>query len=479
MSESVLSLTSGKQGTSQSASEQPESLLETKLFIPSIRLKQVDRPRLIEQLNQGLDKALILVSAPAGYGKTTLISNWLRETNLPSSWVSLDENDNDLLHFLQYFIAALQRVIPGIGADLLGMLRGMQPAPIDTFMNLLVNKITEHATPFILVLDDFHLIQAQPILEMVTFLLEHRPPQMHLVLLTRTDPPFPLSRLRVRNQLIEIRADHLRFTPAEITIFLNEVMGLKLHADDVATLEARTEGWIAGLQLAALSMRGTKNLHNFIYAFAGSHRYIMDYLAEEVLQLQPESIRLFLLKTSILDRMNGPLCDSLLKLDGTASFNGQAALEFLEQMNLFVIPLDDEKHWYRYHHLFADVLNQYLEKQFPDQLRDLHRRAAQWYGQNGYISEALQHSLAAGDQDFAVQLIEQNGCMLMMRGEAFTLLNWIEAVESRSDARPWLAILTAWAYALTGHPDRVEPSLQSVDRLVTSSAPTLKIRIML
>jgi LuxR family maltose regulon positive regulatory protein len=350
---------------------------------------------------------------------------------------------------------------------------------MDTLVNLFINKIAEHATPFILVLDDFHLIQAQPILEMVLFFLEHMPPQMHLALLTRTDPPFPLSRLRARNQLTEIRANHLRFTPAEITIFLTEVMDLKLHADDLAALQVRTEGWIAGLQLAALSMQGTKNLHNFISAFAGSHRYIMDYLAEEVLQLQPESIRLFLLKTSILDRMTGSLCDAVLKVDETASFNGQAALEFLEQMNLFVIPLDDEKHWYRYHHLFADVLSRYLEKQFPDQFDELHRRAAEWYGQNGFISEALHHSLAAGDQDYAVQLIEQNGCMLMMRGEAVTLLNWIEAVESYSETHPWIAILNAWACGLTGRLESVEPLLQSANRFIDPSAPGLRMNIML
>jgi len=478
MLESVLNSTPGKQKTDQPTCEQQGSLLETKLFIPPARRKQVNRPRLIEQLNQGRDKALILVSAPAGYGKTTLVSSWLRETNLPSCWVSLDENDNDLRRFLEYFIAALQKVIPGLETDVQGML-GMQPAPMDILVNLLINEIAEHAIPFVLVLDDFHFIQAPPILEAVTFLLEHTPPQMHLVLLTRTDPPFPLSRLRVRNQLLEVRADHLRFTPAEITIFLNEVMGLKLPADDLKTLEARTEGWIAGLQLAALSMQGTKNPHDFIYDFAGSHRYIMDYLAEEVLQLQPENIRLFLLKTSILDRMNGSLCDAVVNADATKSFNGQATLEFLEQMNLFVIPLDNEKHWYRYHHLFADVLNRYLEKQLPDQVRDLHRRAAQWYEQNDFVLEALRHSLAAGDHDSAVRLIEQNGCMLMMRGEAVTLRGWIEAVKYDADSHPWLAILKAWVFALTGSPERVEPVLRSADRFVSPTNLTLRMKIML
>jgi len=479
VSESVLNLQAGGQRSNHLPIEQRESLLTTKLFIPSIRLKRVDRPRLIEQVNRGLDKALILVSAPAGYGKTTLISTWLRENNVSSTWVSLDEGDNDPLHFLQYILTAFQRISPTIGADLLGMLRGLQPVSLDTLLNLLINDITEHAPSFVLVLDDFHIIQAQPILEMVTFLLEHMPPNMHLVLLSRTDPPIPLSRLRARNQLLDIRADQLRFTSDEIATFLNKVMELNLAASDIATLEERTEGWIAGLQLAALSMQQTKDIHGFVKAFADSHHYIMDYLAEEVLQLQPENVRLFLLKTSILERMSGSLCNAVVELEETGPFNGQVILESLEQMNLFVISLDDEKRWYRYHHLFAEVLSRHLEKQFPHQLCDLHRRASQWYEQNGFIPEAIRHALAAGNQNFAIQLIEGNGCQLMMRGEGFTLLNWIEAVEAHSEDRPWLAILQAWAFALNGYLDRVESALLPVDRFISSSAPNLKMKIML
>jgi LuxR family maltose regulon positive regulatory protein len=478
MSESVLNLQAGEQRANQSPIEGRESLLKTKLFIPPIRLKRVDRPHLIEQLNRGLDKALILVSAPAGYGKTTLMSSWLRETNVTSAWVSLDEGDNDPLHFLQYFITALQRINPAIGADLLGMLREMQPIPLDTLMNLLINDITEHATPFVLVLDDFHIIQTQPILEMVTFLLEHMPPNMHLVLLSRTDPPIPVSRLRARNQLLDIRADQLRFTLDEIAVFLNEVMELKLPPDDIATLETRTEGWIAGLQLAALSMQVTKDTRSFVKAFAGSHHYIMDYLAEEVLQLQSEWVRLFLLKTSILERMCGPLCNAVLELDETGPFNGQAILESLEEMNLFVIPLDDENRWYRYHHLFSEVLNRHLEKQFPHQLRDLHRRASQWYEQNGFIPEAIHQSLAAGDQDRAIRLIEQNGCLLLIRGELSTLPNWIKAVEPHAQTRPWMYIFKAWLFALTGCPERVEEMLQRAEKLICSPEPAIEVKMM-
>lgn len=478
MSESVLNLKAGGQKANQSPIEQRESLLKTKLFIPPVRLKRVNRPRLNEQVNRGLDKALILVSASAGYGKTTLISNWLRETNIHSAWVSLDESDNDPLHFLQYFIAALQRIIPTIGADLLGMLRAMQPVPVDILMNLLINDISEHATPFVLVLDDFHIIQAQPILEMVTFLLEHMPPNMHLVLLSRTDPPIPLSRLRARHQLVDIRADQLRFTPDEIATFLNKVMELNLTASDIATLEARTEGWIAGLQLAALSMQGTKDIHSFVKAFAGSHHYIMDYLAEEVLPLQPESVRSFLLKTSILERMSGPLCNAVVELDETDPLDGQAILESLEGMNLFVIPLDDEKRWYRYHHLFADVLNRYLERQFPHQLHDLHRRASQWYERNGFIPEAIHHSLTAGDQDRTIRLIEQNGCLLLIRGELSTLPNWIKAVEPHAQTRPWMFIFKAWLLVLTGYPERVEEMLQTAEKLISSLEPAIEVKLM-
>jgi LuxR family maltose regulon positive regulatory protein len=360
------------------------------------------------------------------------------------------------------------------------MLQGVQPVPFDTLINLLINEISAHATPFILVLDDFHNIQAQPILAMVTFLLEHIPPQMHLVLLSRTDPPIPLSRLRVRNQLVDIRADQLRFTADEIADFL-ESMELKLAPHDIATLEARTEGWIAGLQLAALSMKGTEDIHNFVETFAGSHHYVMDYLAEEVLQLQPESVRLFLLKTSILERMSGSLCNALVKVDDMERIDGGAMLESLEQKHLFVIPLDDVRHWYRYHQLFADVLNRYLEKQFPDWLPELHRRASRWYEQNGFIPETIQHALMAGDRSRAAQLIEQNGSALLMRGEVVTLLKWIEAVESHAQTRPWLAILKAWALTMSGHLERVEAALQAAEHLVSSlkSKSTVKINIML
>jgi LuxR family maltose regulon positive regulatory protein len=467
----------GRDEASQLLLEQTESLLKAKLFIPSIRSNCIERHRLIRQLNSGLDKALVLISAPAGYGKTTLVSNWLREIDVSSAWLSLDDGDNDPITFLQYLITALQKIVPSLRVDLVGMLQGMQPAHFDALMSLLVNEVAEGATPFLIVLDDFHVIHAQPILEMVTFLLEHMPPQMHLVLLSRSDPPLPLARLRARNQLVDIRANQLRFTRDEIAVFLNQVMGLALSADDIAAMEARTEGWIASLQLAALSMQGLTELHRFVSAFTGSHYYIMDYLAEEVLKLQPERVRSFLLQTSILDRMCGPLCDSLIPDSLTP--DAQPLLEYLERANLFLIPLDDERRWYRYHHLFSDMLKRRLEHLFSHQLPELHRRASQWYEQNGFISEATQHALLAGDRHRATQLVEQHGCHLIMRGEVVTLLKWIEALESHTRTHPWLAIQKAWALALTGHLERVEPTLQAAEHIISSLEPTIEVRIML
>ncbi len=303
---------------------------------------------------------------------------------------------------------------------------------------------------------------------MITYLLDHASPQLHLVILTRTDPPLPLSRLRVRNQLVEIRADQLRFTREEIATFLNEAMGLRLSTGDIAALEGRTEGWIAGLQLAAVAMQDGKDVHGFISAFTGSHYYIMDYLAEEVLSLQSETVRSFLLQTSILERMCGPLCDAVVDADQPESVDGQLMLETLEQMNLFLIPLDDERHWYRYHHLFADVLNRHLEQQFPHQLPDLHRRASRWYEQNGLIYDAIHHALMAGDQEHAAQLVDQYGCELLMRGEVVNLLTWIEAVEPYSQTLPWIAIQKAWALCLTGQLDRAEGPFQTAERLVSA-----------
>ena len=454
-------------------------LVTTKLYTPLRRPGLVERPHLFRQLDEGLRQGvrLVLVSAPAGYGKTTLLSNWLRETDVVSAWISLDEGDNDPVRFLQYVAAALGTIVPAMQSAPAG-LQGIRPAPSGALINLLINDIAQQTTPFILVLDDFHAIHNSVVLEMLTYLLDHGPRQMLLVLVSRTDPAVPLSRLRARNQLIDIRADDLRFTPEEVADFLNTGMGLRLSADDVTAMEARTEGWIAGLQLAALAMQDSEDVHAFVSAFTGSHHYIMDYLVDEVLKRQPERVRQFLLRSSILGRMCGPLCEAVVRVDAEDAVDGQAILQTLDQMNLFVVPLDGERRWYRYHHLFADVLNRHLEHYHPTLVPELHRRAAQWYEQNGFIAETTHHALAAGDQEHAARLVEQNGCQLIMRGEVLTLLKSVEAVEPYARLWPWLGVQYAWALALTGHLDRVESTLQTAERLIVSLEPTFELRIL-
>lgn len=328
-------------------------ILTTKLYIPPPRPKVVLRPRLIERLNE--DRRLTLISAPAGFGKTTLVSEWITNLSRPTAWLSLDEEDNDPARFLAYLIAALQTIAQAVGERVLAALQSSQPPPVDSLFTGLLNDIAAVPDNFVLVLDDYHLIDAQPVDDVLTFLIEHLPPQMRLVIATREDPELPLARLRAGGQLVELRAADLRFTPAEAAEFLNWVMGLSLSEEDVDALEARTEGWIAGLQLAALSMQGRADTTGFIQSFTGSHRFVLDYLVEEVLQQQPENIQDFLLHTSILDRLCGSLCDAVL-LDPSVS--GQETLEYLERANLFIIPLDSERRWYRYHHLFVELLRQ-------------------------------------------------------------------------------------------------------------------------
>lgn len=478
MSNTGTNLNSGKMENDQLSLEQGEHLLRTKFYVPPIRSTQIARPRLSDLINAGLDRSLILVSAPAGYGKTTLVSRWLKETKITSAWLSLDNGDNDPIRFLQYLLTTLLPIAPGIENDLLGMLQGIQPAHFENVIIQLVNELTSVSDPFVLVLDDFHVIQSEAVLKILSYLLEHLPNQMHLAILTRTDPPLPLSRLRVRGQLLNIRADQLRFTQVEIASFLNETMGLTLSASDLSALEKRTEGWIASLQLAALSMQGSKDIHGFVSAFTGSHHYVMDYLAEEVLKLQPKKVSNFLLQTSILDRLCGPLCEAVVEIDMAAPMDGQAMLQSLEEMNLFTIPLDDERHWYRYHHLFSDVLRKRLEHQSRQLLPQLHRRASQWYEKNGFISESIQQAITAGDQDRAAKLIEDNGCLLLISGDVATLLNWAEAIDFQAENRPWLAIQKAWALALTGDLERVEPTLKVPEELLSPLKATDEVRTM-
>ena len=472
------SLASGGREDVQLSLEQSKHLLRTKFFVPPIRSSQIARPRLSDLIDEGLDRALILVSAPAGYGKTTLVSSWLKEKKIPFAWLSLDSGDNDPIRFLQYLIAAMAPFAPDVEAEAPGMLQGIQPAQFETVINLLVNELASIPDPIFLVLDDLHLIQTETVLKILAFLLDHLPPQMHLALITRIDPPLPLARLRARNRLTEIRADQLRFTRDEIAAFLNDVMELMLSADDLSAIEKRTEGWIAGLQLAALSMQSSKDIHGFVSAFTGSHHYVMDYLVEEVLKSQPEKLGSFLLQTSILDKMCGPLCESVLDARPEEPVDGRAMLESLERMNLFVIPLDDERRWYRYHHLFADVLRKRLEQHYPDALPRLHARASQWFEQHGLLPEAIRHSLTGGDQERAIQLIEQNAPVLIMSGELNALSNWIKAVETRFQTHPWFHIIKAWLSILTGRLERAEEEFQVAEKLMSSLEAGTEIKLM-
>ena len=347
-------------------------LLQTKLYIPHSQPNLISRPRLIKHLEDGLSRKLTLVSSPAGFGKTTLLSEWIHKCGRSAAWISLDQGDNDPSRFLKYFITALQKNEAEIGEGILSALQSSQHPKTDILLTGLLNDITEMTQPFIIVLDDYHVITEPTIQEMLSFILENQPPQIHLVISSRADPPWPLARLRVRGELAEIRTRDLRFTTDEAATFLNNVMGLKLSPQEVALLEGLTEGWIAGLQMAALSMRGRKDVSGFIESFSGSHRFILDYLVEEVLDQQSHTIQEFLLKTSILESLNGPLCDAV-----TDREDSQMTLTQLEQANLFLVPLDNERRWHRYHHLFADLLRIHLEHTQPEHTPTLHRRASE------------------------------------------------------------------------------------------------------
>ncbi len=448
-------------------------LLQTKLYLPRLRPSLVPRPRLIETLNQGLTGKLTLISAPAGFGKTTLISSWLdalqTERAAPSSaqiaWLSLDENDSELARFLAYVIAALQRIDPHIGESALPLLQA-SPLPLSSVLTTLLNDIAKQPDALMLVLDDYHAVDSRPIDEALTFLLDNLPPQLHLVITSREDPNLPLARLRVRGLLTELRAADLRFTVAETAVFLKQVMGLNLTEDQITALEARTEGWAAGLQMAALSMRGQEDVASFIQSFTGSHRFVLDYLLEEVLHQQSEEVQTFLLKTAVLTRLTGPLCNAL-----TGDDNGQEILESLDRANLFLVPLDNERRWYRYHHLFAELLQQ-RHQQGPEEfdLPELHIRASVWYEENGLELDAFQHAAAANDIERTQRLIEGAGIPLHFRGAGAPVLHWLASLpKTLLDARPSLWVTYASALFFTGQHTAVEEKLQAAEACLASS----------
>jgi LuxR family maltose regulon positive regulatory protein len=444
-------------------------LLETKLYVPRLRPGLVARPRLIARMNRGAESKLTLISAPAGFGKTTLLTKWLpaaRVAEKSVAWLSLDPSDNRASTFWTYLVAALQTVAPGVGAHALSLLQRPQPPPIETVLATLLNELTAVPSDVALVLDDYHVVVAHDINDGMAFLLEHMPPQIHLVITTRADPALPLARLRARGELVEIRAADLRFTPDEAAAYLNEVMGLGLAASDVAALEERTEGWIAALQLAALSMQGRDDVAGFIAGFAGDDRYIVDYLVEEVLHRQPEHVRSFLLETSILARMTGPLCDAVTGQDG-----GKVALEALDRGNLFLVPLDDRRRWYRYHHLFADVLRARLLDERPGQVPELHRRACEWYEGYGDRPEAVRHAMAGGDFERAADLVELAIPALFQEDQAATVRRWLEALpDELIRARPVLSVAYAATLLDGGEIESVEARLRDAERWLDATA---------
>ncbi|WP_406079185.1 LuxR C-terminal-related transcriptional regulator [Micromonospora sp. NBC_00858] len=438
-------------------------LVETKLYIPKLRHSLVARQRLSERLSRGAESRLTLISAPAGFGKTTLLSAWLASGAEQRSvaWLSLEESDSQPGLFWTYVITALQNVVPGVGAGALPLLQSAQ-TPIETVLATLLNELSAVPNEIHLVLDDYHLVDGPDVETGMVFLLEHLPPHVHLVISSRADPALPLARLRARGELVEVRAAELRFTLDEVTDYLNEVIGLNLTANDIAALEGRTEGWIAALQLAALSMQGRADVAGFIAGFAGDDRYIVDYLVEEVLRRQSDHVRTFLVQTSILDRLSGPLCDAV-----TAQHGGKAMLESLDRANLFVVPLDDSRRWYRYHHLFADVLRTHLLDERADEAADLHRRASQWYDQNGEPSPAVRHALAAGDVERAAGLVELAMPALRRNRQDPTIRGWLDAIPDEVvRVRPVLAVGLIGALMSGGEFEGIEDRLRDAEQLL-------------
>jgi LuxR family maltose regulon positive regulatory protein len=459
---------------------QQHSLLATKLHIPPIRPELVSRPRLIERLNAGLHRKLTLVSAPAGFGKTTLLSAWIDQHDGLGAWLSLDAQDNEAPRFWAYLIAALQTVHADLGQDALHLLHAAQSVSAQAILSSLLNEIAALAQPpsapgIVLVLDDYHLISTSQIHEGIAFLLEHQPPNLHLMISTRADPPLPVFRLRARGHLTELRTDDLRFTPDEAAAFLNTVMGLDLSPADVEALEARTEGWIVGLQLAALALQGTPSLQGrtdvsqFIAAFSGSHHYVLEYLTEEVVRRQTEPLQRFLMQTSVLDRLCGSLCNAL-----TGGDDGDAVLVDLQRCNLFIVPLDAEQSWYRYHHLFADLLDNLLRKELSsERIRDLHLRASRWHERNGSLDDAIQHALQGQGFERAASLIEQAAQTLTAQGRLTTLIHWLEDLpDDLLRARPRLRLYQGWALKLSGQIDAAQRILLETKATLQSRPPS-------
>jgi LuxR family maltose regulon positive regulatory protein len=444
-------------------------VLATKLHLPRPQPGLIPRPRLVEALGHGLAGSLTLLCAPAGFGKTALLADWVRREGKPAAWLSLDAGDNDPVRFWRHAAAALDRVLPGTSARLGPLLGPPAPPSFEGPVTALVNELADRPgeDELLLVLDDYHLLGSRPVHMSLGFLLEHLPPSLHLVLATRADPPLPLARLRARGQLTELRAADLRFTAGEAAPLVRQAAGADLPADSVAALTARTEGWAAGLQLAGLSLRGKQDPAGFVAAFSGSHRYVLDYLAGEVLERQPGEVRAFLLETSVLDPLSGELCDAV-----TGRTVSQAMLETIERAGLFLMPLDDVRGWWRYHQLFADLLRARLRQEQPARVARLHRNAAAWCEEHGLADDAVQHAVAAGDANWAARLIEQHfDTVCVSRGETATTQRWLSALPADLvSSRPRLLLAQAFLAAHSGGAEEVERSVDAAERMAADVA---------
>jgi len=420
----------------------------------------ISRPRLIEKLNAGLAGKLTLISAPAGYGKTTALCEWIHSTKIPVCWISLDASDNDPARFWAYVVAALQTTKPKLGKAAEKLIKSRQQLPTEAILTSLINDVSTNESDLIVVIDDYYLIDSEAIHKAVSFLIEHLPPQLHLVISGRSDPPLPLANLRAKGLLSELRAADLRFSQKETSDFLKLITEINLSESDVQRLEERTEGWVASLQMAALSLKGREDVSGFINSFSGSHRYILDYLTEEVLRRQDEATRSFLLKTSIVEHLCGPLCDAIMGRD-----DGQHTLEQLDEANLFVTPLDDRRYWYRYHRLFSDLLANQLIQTHPDDVGNLHLTAAKWYEENGFVQGAMHHAFAVKNYEYAANLIEQSAFDLLTEGKSHALQTWLARLPRETvQSRPWLCIWGGWSYLLTtAESSDIEPFLHNID----------------
>ena len=452
-----------------------EQLLSTKIFIPPRIPTHVLRFRLLKSLDQVLHKKIFLLSAPAGFGKTTLVSDWIDQRDVKAAWLSLDNGENDLIQFIKYLVFSLRLLFPEIGEQVIRMTQSSQLPPVETIMTTLINEVLQFQTEFVLVLDDYHVIDDSDVDDALSFLVDNLPANMHLIMTTREDPQLPLARLRARNQLGELRVADLRFNLNESTEFLNEKMQLRIPKSEISMLETRTEGWIAGLQLAAISLQSHDDMSEFIQSFSGSHQFVMDFLVEEVLNYQSEKIQEFLLKTSILDRMNGELIDAIIS---DQSVSSQQILEYLYQVNLFIIPLDNERNWYRYHHLFLDLLRKRLSERYgktseveTSAIDELHRKASRWFEQNGFLIEAFQHAVAANDIDLAEHLLTGKGTPMQYRGVMLPVVQWLSTLAAETlNARPLLLVTYASTLTVMGKPiENIESILQIAENKLRES----------